>query len=123
MKKKILLISVVCVVTVLLIAFILVNFGKDSDKFKIRLKGVLPYEWKYSISNDNVEFVKNESKSICKGCFNSGFDKYYIFKAIKPGTTEIIFEYRKWDDNTVEEKRIYKVYYNGWLKPFVRRVK
>lgn len=58
------------------------------------------YKWDYTISNDNLKFIKEDfvSSATHKTMVGAGGKKSYIFQVLKPGTTSIKFSHgRGWE--------------------------
>ena len=110
MNKKILLFIISFIIVILLI---IIGFSKSKKELDIVLKtnGGVPYEWKYSLSNDNIKLVKQYSKVKNKDKELAGgpVEIHYVFKGVKKGETKITFKYVNFVNNTESKKNIYKV--------------
>jgi predicted secreted protein len=66
------------------------------------------YSWQSTHDKETVTLLKNiyEPDKKAAGLFGTGGTHYFYFKALKPGTTEIGFAYRRsWESQTIDERK------------------
>ena len=88
------------------------SWGKNEASLELKGNPTTGYNWIYSIEDDSVISVEEKVEYLGKkGIVGAPSLFTYKIKALKPGNTKLIFEYKRpWENKDAEKVIVYNVF-------------